>query len=54
MYKHDTNEERRKEGDVSKGLPEAVPDVHNPYEEDDLPVENEHHRGKAGEKPPAK
>lgn len=41
MTKLDSNEHRRKEGDVSKGLPEAAPDVHNPYEEDDMPVNAE-------------
>lgn len=37
MTKLDSNEHRRKEGEVSKGLPEAAPDMHNPYEEDDMP-----------------
>lgn len=41
MHKHDSNAERREEGDVKKGLPEAAPDVHNPYEEDDMPGEGE-------------
>lgn len=37
MHKHDTNEERKKEGEVHKGLPEAAPNAVNPYEEDDFP-----------------
>ncbi|NEG63859.1 hypothetical protein GQQ23_16115 [Pantoea agglomerans] len=38
MFKHNTNEERKKEGDVSKSLPEAAPNAGNAYEEDDHPA----------------
>ncbi|MEM6049181.1 hypothetical protein AAH450_01190 [Erwinia sp. P7711] len=43
MTKLDSNEHRRKEGEVSKGLPEAAPNMQNPYEEDDMPVNPERH-----------
>ncbi|WP_338562960.1 hypothetical protein [Erwinia sp. E_sp_B04_7] len=49
MHKHDTNEERKKEGDVHKGLPEAAPNAVNPYEEDDFPSSAE--QAKQSEKP---
>ena len=38
MFNLDTNEERKKEGEVHKGLPEAAPNHGNAYEEDDLGV----------------
>jgi len=38
MFNHDTNDERKKEGEVHKGLPEAAPNHGNAYEEDDLGV----------------
>lgn len=49
MYKHDTNEERKKEGEVHKGLPEAAPNAINPYEDDDFPATGE--QTKKSEKP---
>ncbi|MCT4703742.1 hypothetical protein MUA02_17965 [Enterobacteriaceae bacterium H20N1] len=48
MSKLDSNEQRRKEGDVSKGLPESAPNVSNAYEEDDRPSKEP---GKHGEIP---
>lgn len=45
MFKHNTNEERKKEGDVSKSAPEQTPNAGNAYEEDDHPAKdapNEH------------
>ncbi|WP_165463034.1 hypothetical protein [Atlantibacter sp.] len=35
-----TNHERNKEGEVSKGLPEAAPNAGNAYEEDELQVQD--------------
>ena len=40
MFKHNSNEERKHEGDVAKGLPEAAPSAGNAYEEDDHPVQD--------------
>lgn len=39
MSSHNADEHDKKEGDVSKGLPEVAPHTHNPYEEDDFPYE---------------
>lgn len=38
MKAHNTNEQRKKEGDVKKGLPEVAPNAGNAYEEDDHPA----------------
>lgn len=35
MKNQNTNSKRNKEGDVSKGLPEAAPQAGNAYEEDE-------------------
>jgi hypothetical protein len=40
MKDHNTNEQRKKEGDVQKGLPEAAPNAGNAYEEDDHPAKH--------------
>lgn len=40
MKHHNLNEQRKKEGDVHKGLPEAAPDAGNAQEEDDHPAQN--------------
>ncbi|ORM73685.1 hypothetical protein HA48_08225 [Pantoea wallisii] len=45
MKQHSTNKERKDEGEVHKGLPEAAPNAGNAYEEDDHPATdnaNEH------------
>ncbi len=41
MSKLDSNEQRRKEGEASKGLPEAAPDASNAHEEDAHAVKDE-------------
>ncbi|MEM6160082.1 hypothetical protein AAH446_05910 [Erwinia sp. P6884] len=38
MKDQNTNSKRNKEGDVSKGLPEAAPEAGNAYEEDEMSV----------------
>lgn len=40
MKNHNSNEQRKKEGDVHKGLPEAAPNAGNAYEEDDHPAKD--------------
>ena len=41
MSKLDSNEHRSKEGEVSKGLPEAAPEAGNAHEEDDRSIRDE-------------
>ncbi|RKQ38103.1 hypothetical protein [Enterobacter sp. R1(2018)] len=41
MSQRDSNEQRRKEGEVNKGLPETAPDSANAYEEDEHKVKDE-------------
>lgn len=40
MKHHNSNEKRKKEGDVHKGLPEAAPNAGNAHEEDDHPAKD--------------
>ncbi|MEZ3414437.1 hypothetical protein HP563_05170 [Pantoea dispersa] len=41
MKQHETNKERKNEGEVHKGLPEAAPHAGNAYEEDDHPAQDD-------------
>ncbi|WP_435945302.1 hypothetical protein [Dryocola sp. BD586] len=41
MSQLDSNEQRRKEGEVNKGLPETAPHSANAYEEDEHKVKEE-------------
>lgn len=38
MTRHNTNEQRKKEGDVHKGLPEATPNAGNTHDKNDHPA----------------
>ncbi|BAN98121.1 hypothetical protein E05_33550 [Plautia stali symbiont] len=41
MKQHETNKERKNEGEVHKGLPETAPHAGNAYEEDDHPAQDD-------------